>query len=982
MSTALDTRRDDEFKPVTIAKDGERWPTFVRKFNPSAARFEENLGVLQDLIVLYTTRDTDEVQGEAWRNMPSPSMLQIAEDGHLLRLPESERHVQMLLGEPGCGKTFLLNHLAKLRDARGVVEVSCANRDLGDLFYQNVLDYDAGKDLYDSIDERLATGDVKPLSLDILKHGLGSAISVEGGRVSIDWQQVGQLTEDADVEPSTASHNAFLQRKAEAFERAKKAILEFAEVEQLGGEGGAMSIGLTTVEGPMIRAWKENRPILLDEFNKAKYGHDSLHLAIQVYIGEKEEFIAEGGNGQQFVFRADERPINHELGLTGNLTHDGVSTISLSESFYQRAQPVEVPDADAADMAHRFCQWLAGGPVTTTYNINQKLANNDPQAFTEYLVEKRKQGLSDEKIRNIPSLQWAQLKNWQDLTIAANQLGEFYEKWRELLNEDSSLYMRNTQNSALFDSILQEIDDDYSKRISPGMRLMKKHIDTARQHRPRSFTLAEADLQGDQPANQNERQKDIERDFGSNLAEVILESIAETTEGKPNLREQLLRYAEEAGIFRTVSRERDLVDTHSQVPLLADLLNAGKDKNRLPSEMVQQAHGLVCDYIREQYGSRILEGKTNDDILSASALESQLERIMAHRIHRDSVRSSVLHLVNTDTLTLHDQPLVEAVSSEQKLPEMRQAPDSPEEQARLKDVQAGESGLDHLSAAGTELLVDAKRLLVSLALPQLGQRNVSALWNDHGPYFTQSTAPGELKNRMASGQDESGLSVNLVRCKTDASGQERDEYLYVINDRFARGGKGETLVTGTLDLSDEMVATFHKSGVTYVNRHDVDAAEQIEAFVNARLEARSEMLTSEQAIQKQKSVLLRSMAAGLSTRFARLPELEMVTNTEGEETDVPKLRFAESLPNPLLAYSDYGNDNVLGSYTLREEIEKGQENLIALLTDSTGTLTRFAAEEQVSPYIVTESPSMDELKHTLRYLNRKDDGPEQTAQVG
>ncbi|MGB1540569.1 MAG: hypothetical protein ACPG80_06390, partial [Rickettsiales bacterium] len=269
----------------------------------------------------------------------------------------------------------------------------------------------------------------------------------------------------------------------------------------------------------------------------------------------------------------------------------------------------------------------------------------------------------------------------------------------------------------------------------------------------------------------------------------------------------------------------------------------------------------------------------------------------------------------------------------------------------------------------------------SLSLPKLGRQNLVALWNDHGPHFSSNAEDVDARNLMATGKDVSGLSVNLLRCKSvDENGKAQDEYLYVIDDRFARRGKGETLITGTMELSDSMREAMEKNGITYVNRNEADAEEEIGAFVDKRLELRAERLNSEQQMQTQNSELLRSLTAGLSTRFAYIPEEGVVNKANGEASETQKQSFAESLPNPLIAYADYNNSSALGSLPLRDEIEKGRENLLALVSDKSNTLDKFKSKGQVRPYMVTESQDVDALKHTLKHLSR--DKSDRSAQVG
>ncbi|MGB1539801.1 MAG: hypothetical protein ACPG80_02475, partial [Rickettsiales bacterium] len=517
----------EEYKPVPLANNGERFPKSFRVFDEAEKESAEVLGIYAENPAIMTVRDREEVQGIAWREMPSPSVLEAYDEGLNMRSASAKRRLECHLGLPGSGKTFLAESQARQRNPRGAVFVDCGGMDLNELFWRTVLDYDKGNGLYEAIDKRLAGGSeaLQPLSLEILKSALGDAVSVEDGRVAVDWNSVGFVSAegfDEDKEDEYEKHKvAVLNKTVSAIER-------FAELEGLSGKNGEVSVGLTTVEGPAISAYKEGLPLILDEYNKAKYGFDALQVYLQLYSGERQEWVSEGGNGKRFKFTRKDMHPNHRVTVTGNTTVDGHTTRSLSESAYQRLQPYVIPDATAEDMAHRFCQVVAGGPVSTTYKINEKKADAQPELFGEYLLKKRKQGLSQEEQANISSLEMAQLKNWKNLNQAANQLGEFYDYWRDLLDRDSELYKaKPVEGEEGVRHILRELDDDYRKMISPGQRMMIKHIQKAMQVTAQGIVPSDDDISGGFDGSGEDdlsllEPKDIEAEFGTRLSKVIL----------------------------------------------------------------------------------------------------------------------------------------------------------------------------------------------------------------------------------------------------------------------------------------------------------------------------------------------------------------------------------------------------------------------------------------------------------------------------
>lgn len=960
----------------------------------------------------------DEMKGIATRDMPTPGMLHLLQDIIKTTDPtdKSRNRVTMLLGDPGAGKSFIFNYVARLQTKRGAIMFDCGGRDLGEALYETVIDRAGNQSTFHAIDSALAEGKMNSVSIERLKEAFGPAFSGDGKSAAIDWDEAGKsridekalataekalvekiekkngekLDFESDVESRksdawkeyNAEHSTLVQSfrdKADAAREHRLEVLnDVSRDERLTASGAG--IGLKVVEGAFIRAVKENRPIILDEYNKAQPGsEDALQVVWQVFNGEMGEHTVSGGSGMKFQFVRDELPDMFWVGVTGNKPRDGVSTNQLSASGASRLKPKSIEPNTKEDWKHRIAQNITGLPTTTLHDVGSDTWDKNKEAFKGYLTAHRTMGLSDGKKANIPSWQFAMIQNVDKVNAAIDQLATFYDRWSQAMDPNSPLHTSTDANIKIDSKILDEVEDrDYQRQVQVDMRRMIKHILDARAITAEVSPLWESngvDVNRDwskAPEIAPQEPEATEKGFGSRLEQILVaDIIASTTDDKQpklELRKWLLRQAKDLNILEPDTQDAAKM-AHTR---LAARLNIDPEQEKLP-EGLEEVHAMLAEHVRKNFKSDDgLQLSSDDtDIISPVALASVLTDIENKtEIDRPTLRSSMIYLPNSSDEKAFDEPVTPVVGkapsftlTEDFLTDPQLSPESVQLRQRLKKEEEG-LNTDPLPISD---MADAERFLISLAVPTLKDKNLEALWNKHArsdemPLSFEPPAFQIIENRH-----ESGVATQLVLTKSpDGNGGEKAEYLMVVHDSKGNDGKGLTLVTGTTEVSEKLQAALESQGVVYVNRDSADAESKITTVIDKITAGKD--YTDKQNTNPFVHTLLESMVYN----FMNPSKSKSVETPDGEHAPVGDGQRYD-LPNNELLFSKSVIDN--NERATPEWRQKSRTNLVAVLADRDDYLAKNAGNNL--PFVVTESKDIEQLKHTLKALSN--DGNQQAS---
>ena len=796
----------------------------------------QRLGVLEDAdnpLIIHSERTYAELVGIAYREMPTPSMLPMFYDALLRRQLDSDRRVQFIKGEPGAGKSFMAKMVARMRQNKGALFVDCGGKNLSELLYETVLDFNRDNRFYMELDRRLAQGQISDVSIAILKEALGESFSQENNRYAIDWAMVGRSNSDSSTD----------RTKLDGIITALEKVRRFENLD-IGGN----SLGMATQEGPLIRAFREGREIILDEYNKSKEGTDDvLQGVLQFIAGEISEHTVENKlkskgeeTTQTFTFRkADIKP-GFFVTLTGNASEDGSTTRRLNRSVNSRLDPVTVPLATMEDWQHRICQIMTGLPISTLYKTSEAQWDSKPDLFRKKLLEWRTLGMKPEEIKNIPAIQLQLIENWQHALEASEKLARFYFGWSQAVNPNSKV-MQSTN----FSEIYMEIDEEYFNEVTVDFRKIIQHIEEGLRVKATVSGLDQAGGydSGDwskPPAVEKVEKEDPALHFGTRLTDAILGKVNATTHdvGKKALHAYMMKLAADCGLTEPDLKEGIKSASYKTV---ADLLDINPYKDNRLDVQVKLIQNLVCNHLRDKYG---LDG-ADDDLVAKARVKWALE-VLKDVDPQLSTHSSLLYVVNADLNQTGANPLTAVVTA---------------------DATPGAGASGRLTA---DRLVDHEAVLSTLAMPKVGELNLKGFWNKalSATGLLSSGGDGVVDEAlaMAEGESKTGLAITTVIASRDDGKAEQP--LHVIRDQASN----RTLVVGGA-ISRRLEATFKAAGIAYVDASKPRADQTAEIALGRFLRTRP----AGTADQLKSALLLRNSLPGDSAKDMSLADV-LVSN--------------------------------------------------------------------------------------------------------
>jgi len=126
-------------------------------------------------------------------------------------------------------------------------------------------------------------------------------------------------------------------------------------------------------------------------------------------------------------------------------------------------------------------------------------------------------------------------------------------------------------------------------------------------------------------------------------------------------------------------------------------------------------------------------------------------------------------------------------------------------------------------------LVMHDELMTSLAMPTVGAKNLSAVWEDHISFATEGTPEGEEPIKLpeeeglyiAENRSDTGLAMTTLRVAfADAAGVKETSVHIIRNSKTDK-----TVIVGE-KISSRLQAAFRSAGISYIDRSE-DGAERL-----------------------------------------------------------------------------------------------------------------------------------------------------------
>lgn len=768
------------------------------------ADLEQVLSVIADdtyPMKVFSDRPYKEVIAMAYADMPVPSMLPLFFDGLERRKPQSTNRTQMMIGDPGAGKSFLGALQGRLRSKDPIEVLDCGGKNMRELLFEMVLDFGAGDALPKAIDKRLQTGTLEPLSLALLKSLPSDVVSLneEGQVQSIDWNGL---------------KSAGTDKVEAAFETLKKV----SKTEGLDNAGGN-ALGMNSQYGPLIRKFLAGEEIVLDEYNKSREGtDDNLQTVWQFCIGELKECTVENplknkdasAGPSEFTFRREDMKPGFFVTLTGNKKEDGITTRSLNKSVYSRLSPQTLPDPDIIDWQHRICQMMVGLPVSTLYTAFKEQADKDPDGFGDWLLNLRRTKAEIEGGR-VPELQETLLKNWKNVVNSSEKLAKFYDKWQQMTDAEKIV----TNGHA---DLVEEVDEEYAKKEGIDFRKIKQHLEEAIPIRPRmqkedAPRIVNFGSWDKAPKLSDPVEENPSLNFGTRLTEFLERMVYEKSGavGKNKLYTKLNKAMQEFALRDITLQEA----ARSKQRSVEEDLNISSFNDRDLSKQAVMARKVFCDFLR-QTNPEITA--SDDEIVTPKKFLDALTVVS----QKDTAPANELFVTNRDPESVFaGRPIAGAVIKDTAVYALQ----NKDLDFTLKD------------------LVHHDDFIASLALPTVGAKNLSAVWEQNIRPLTKgaandSTAPaaapassGSILDHdealfIAEGKSDKKIATTSVQVLYNDEQGERPVTIHIVRNE----ARNKTLVVSEKAPS-KLLSAFKEAGVIHVDRSDANAEAKVDAAI-------------------------------------------------------------------------------------------------------------------------------------------------------
>lgn len=762
---------------------------------------EMEFGILadnDDHLTIYADTLHEHVLGLMYREMSIPSMLYAQEKALLARDLNSNERLFAIFGDAGSGKSHMAKMMARVRDPRGAEVVDCGGRYMGDLLFEQVIDF--GEDFKTALTNRIRMGQLSPKSIEIFDTEFPDSLERDkSGKITdINWQKVGTAKD-----LGTKDKPEF-ETTAEAVNRAMTLIQDtIAKWENIPTQA-VNTVGIRKQPGALIRAFKEGRELVLDEYTKKIEGSDdSLQTVLQFLTGEIAEATVENSmkvNGRDetyaFTFRREDMKPGFFVTMTGNKDSDGFSTHALSRSAYSRIPLFTIENPIKIDWQHRISQIMTGLPLSTLYSIFSDMAMDSADDFAETMIGLRTLGLDDKEVKEIPAHQMTLLRNWQSTNDAIQKLAEFYMFWSRIVDPQSDLYdPQNGNNGDYINKVLPEISASYRDETAMDFRKVIKDLSEAMKQKPHASTLKEDmnlridfNAVGMSKVPVEIRPEIFLAQFGTRLERVLLERIGILTKNKPNLQRAILKEARERGVLTVADAENDTI---------AKLLNQDMYQHFGGIGNISLLQSLIAERIRKS--DKANAAKTDDELFGLDDAAALYTETKNTPVDADNPFTSPV-------VTLGDKTLVQAIALE------------------------GHAVDQHkVTKPDTSDLVNIEDFLALLKIPSFESVNMRSIWRKGLSNDNRLPNTDEYKNltQIAEGCHDSNLGITTIMT-CDSQGKELPTH--VILDAVR---KKSLIVTATID--DDVRVGIPENYII-VSYDDSDAETKVQAFINSSLQ--------------------------------------------------------------------------------------------------------------------------------------------------
>lgn len=762
-----------DYTLLPIGTDTKPWPTILPTNKGGVPDF--TLGAIRsdNPLWLLSQRAYGDAVPEMYRNMPVPGMLPAFEA--IVNNP-----LVYLESDPGYGKTFLGYYVGHAMHPQGAIMADMGGKNLESLLYETVFDADISKNLVDRINRALAQGTMTEPALKALRE-----LTVE----QEDGQKVSLLSEEGDKKTFdwTALSESSIPRE--------RIDSTFDSIKRYQEWNGSMHIGFKEIEGPLIRAAKEHRPLVIDEVARRKPGSEAaLQQVWPVISGDIPEITIPLGNLGHFTLKHGDIP---RTIMTSNKLKDGRDVHPFSDSFWSRLKKVEIPAFSQQDWAHRISQLLSGVPITTLARLEEgKMEHGANRDDARWKV-------ADEKrfTRNLHSihstgnpaatpLQHLLIDHWPEVVNVSQALATAYHLSSKWLDPDSP-EMQKPDMGALRNEI--ETPGDPARKVTPrdAVHLLQQAIvrtvekEALGDSNPSSPDFTDWSMPIIRPSN-----VPLEAELGKRIKHLIQQwifdvaGVSESGILRPKLFKQL-----------TKTWEKVLAD-----PSVLDGLNIVEKSNDILSDETIAAKTIIDRLLRMKYEG--FEG------VPPQHVELFLKSMQDHSVSIAGPDTWRTEILTTDPDTIQQGTLT--------------APTLVVARSTKEDNTIRQFMTTHPPA----MLVEQESVVATLGLPVLGNKMLQAL----------SIHPDDLKPSFIPPAASFGTKVPVMTTTAVAATAD-GQYakIHIVHNKK----DGATLVVASQPLAGDWSQS---KNITVVSAADAGALASVDAWLKAHSSGQQDAL--------------------------------------------------------------------------------------------------------------------------------------------
>lgn len=301
-----------------------------------------------------------------------------------------------MIGDPGCGKTFMASRIAELLHPKGAFKVDCGILTEPEALYQVTVLNAGSHNKVQAVKAFIERGNNPETEVEIPGELVAKLAKEFGTKYVNTENRDGRKFVEVDFNGIADAYSG------KHIEQVMSEVIEKFDIPYEAEQGG---VGISYRNGPLIRALVDpsstdyGRPVILDESNRLP--EVDAWLTISAFFSDPnvDKLVLRGEDNREFTIYRKDLPENFLLIGTANPATDemGSSAQTMSRPMVSRAGAnIDIITSGRAkqhDFFSRSLKHFTGVPAYMVYMINPEYYDKHPDELAEKLMYLRVVGL-------------------------------------------------------------------------------------------------------------------------------------------------------------------------------------------------------------------------------------------------------------------------------------------------------------------------------------------------------------------------------------------------------------------------------------------------------------------------------------------------------------------------------------------------------------------------------------------------------------